>query len=120
MAATSTTTSSAANLPDSNKSSNIELQSFNNNESKQWYHTSDAGEAGVGPSESHRLSMIDQSHSADEPSLTPSESVAERNESQLPPIDSGKDAYMFLAACFALDALVWGKGNKLRSGVRQC
>ncbi|KAF4536166.1 MFS transporter [Lasiodiplodia theobromae] len=108
MAATSTATSSVANLPDSNKSSKIELKSFGNDDGDQRHYASDAGEAGVGPSESHRLSMIDQSHSAGGPDLAPPESVSERNESQLPPVDSGKDAYMFLAACFALDALVWG------------
>ncbi|PGH00982.1 hypothetical protein AJ79_08046 [Helicocarpus griseus UAMH5409] len=27
---------------------------------------------------------------------------------QLPPIDSGKDAWLFLAACFFMEALVWG------------
>jgi hypothetical protein len=26
----------------------------------------------------------------------------------LPPADSGKDAYLFLAACVGLEALVWG------------
>lgn len=119
MAATSTATSSVDNLPDSNKSSNIELQSYGyNNDSDQWYYASDAGEAGVGPSESRRLSMIDQSHSAGGPGLTPPESVADRNESQLPPVDGGKDAYMFLAACFALEALVWGKKKHLRNGIR--
>ncbi|KAM7223845.1 Major facilitator superfamily domain containing protein [Rhypophila decipiens] len=27
---------------------------------------------------------------------------------QLPPVDSGKDAWLFLAACFVLECLVWG------------
>ncbi|KAK3357611.1 major facilitator superfamily domain-containing protein [Lasiosphaeria hispida] len=27
---------------------------------------------------------------------------------QLPPVDGGKDAYFFLAACFMIEALVWG------------
>lgn len=31
------------------------------------------------------------------------------HESSLPPVDSGKDAWFFLAACFALEALTWGK-----------
>jgi hypothetical protein len=26
----------------------------------------------------------------------------------LPPVDHGKDAYLFLAACFVVEALVWG------------
>jgi len=27
----------------------------------------------------------------------------------LPPVDGGKDAWLFLAACFVAEALVWGK-----------
>lgn len=27
----------------------------------------------------------------------------------LPPVDTGKDAYLFLLACFVLSALVWSK-----------
>lgn len=26
----------------------------------------------------------------------------------LPPVDGGKDAWLFLAACFMIEALVWG------------
>lgn len=32
-----------------------------------------------------------------------------RQEFSLPPTDSGKDAWLFLAACWAVEALVWGK-----------
>lgn len=42
----------------------------------------------------------------------PSESesdFAERHEFSLPPADGGKDAWLFLAAVFVVDALVWGK-----------
>lgn len=28
---------------------------------------------------------------------------------QLPPVDGGKDAWLFLAASFVVEALVWGK-----------
>ncbi|KAI1188114.1 major facilitator superfamily domain-containing protein [Nemania serpens] len=41
----------------------------------------------------------------------PSESesdFAERHEFSLPPADGGKDAWLFLAAVFVVDALVWG------------
>ncbi|KAI0012481.1 MFS general substrate transporter [Xylariaceae sp. FL0662B] len=31
-----------------------------------------------------------------------------RAEFSLPPVDGGKDAWLFLAACFAVEALVWG------------
>ncbi|KAL1963328.1 hypothetical protein VTN77DRAFT_8449 [Rasamsonia byssochlamydoides] len=30
------------------------------------------------------------------------------NEAQLPPVDGGKDAWLFLGACFIIEALVWG------------
>lgn len=30
------------------------------------------------------------------------------HEFSLPPTDRGKDAWLFLAACFTLEALVWG------------
>jgi hypothetical protein len=29
--------------------------------------------------------------------------------SSLPPTDRGKDAWLFLVACFMLEALIWGK-----------
>lgn len=31
------------------------------------------------------------------------------DESSLPPVDGGKDAWLFLTACFVVEALVWGK-----------
>jgi hypothetical protein len=27
----------------------------------------------------------------------------------LPPADTGKDAWLFLAACFVMEAMVWGE-----------
>jgi hypothetical protein len=30
-------------------------------------------------------------------------------EFSLPPVDGGKDAWLFLAACFVVEALVWGE-----------
>ena len=32
-----------------------------------------------------------------------------RQDFSLPPVDGGKDAWFFLAACFMLEGLVWGK-----------
>lgn len=29
-------------------------------------------------------------------------------EFSLPPVDRGKDAWLFLAACFVMEALIWG------------
>jgi hypothetical protein len=37
------------------------------------------------------------------------EAGMQRHEFSLPPVDGGKDAWLFLAACFAVDALVWGR-----------
>ena len=31
-----------------------------------------------------------------------------RQEFSLPPVDGGKDAWLFLAGCFMIEALVWG------------
>lgn len=31
-----------------------------------------------------------------------------RQEFSLPPVDGGKDAWFFLAACFFVEALTWG------------
>lgn len=44
-----------------------------------------------------------------EPGLAPPDSITgERHEFSLPPVDRGKDAWLFLAACFTVEALVWG------------
>ncbi|KAK8126698.1 uncharacterized protein PG998_002457 [Apiospora kogelbergensis] len=40
----------------------------------------------------------------------PSETSINRQEFSLPPVDTGKDAWLFLAACWAVEALVWGFG----------
>lgn len=37
------------------------------------------------------------------------ETQASRHEFSLAPADGGKDAWLFLAACFILEALVWGE-----------
>ncbi len=36
------------------------------------------------------------------------ETESERQEFSLPPVDHGKDAYLFLGACFTVEGLVWG------------
>lgn len=51
------------------------------------------------------------------------------HEFSLPAVDSGKDAWLFLAACFVMEALIWGeseilfisslKAEKLRGGKRK-
>jgi hypothetical protein len=33
------------------------------------------------------------------------------HEANLPPVDRGKHAYLFLAACFIFEALIWGMMN---------
>ncbi|KAK6863944.1 hypothetical protein PG995_000472 [Apiospora arundinis] len=40
----------------------------------------------------------------------PSENRITRQEFSLPPVDTGRDAWLFLAACWAVEALVWGFG----------
>ena len=37
------------------------------------------------------------------------EDRGEGHSQQLPPVDGGKDAWLFLAASFVIEALVWGK-----------
>lgn len=37
-----------------------------------------------------------------------SDSDAHDGAQQLPPMDGGMDAWLFLAACFVMEALVWG------------
>ncbi|KAF2006141.1 putative MFS monocarboxylate transporter [Amniculicola lignicola CBS 123094] len=39
---------------------------------------------------------------------TAGEQGVQLNESSLPPVDTGKDAWMFLAAAFVIETLVWG------------
>ncbi|KXJ90912.1 major facilitator superfamily domain-containing protein [Microdochium bolleyi] len=45
---------------------------------------------------------------SDTPRVDVSDDERERQISSLPPVDGGKDAWLFLAACFAIEALVWG------------
>jgi hypothetical protein len=42
---------------------------------------------------------------------SPSLDVASENEHgvSLPPVDTGRDAMLFLAACFMIECLVWGE-----------
>lgn len=44
--------------------------------------------------------------------------LSNHHEANLPPVDRGKGAYMFLAACFMLEALIWGMIS-LNLGMRQ-
>ncbi|KAK3494904.1 major facilitator superfamily domain-containing protein [Neurospora hispaniola] len=43
-----------------------------------------------------------------EPQDTSVQEPVRHEFSQLPPVDGGKDAWLFLAACFVVEALVWG------------
>lgn len=36
------------------------------------------------------------------------DSVADHHEMNLPPVDRGRRAWLFLAACFIIEALIWG------------
>ena len=41
------------------------------------------------------------------------EQLTNENESMLPPTDGGKDAWLFVAAAFMIEMMVWGKRGKL-------
>lgn len=36
------------------------------------------------------------------------DSISDAHEINLPPVDRGKHAWLFLAACFIFEALIWG------------
>lgn len=48
------------------------------------------------------------------------EDDADNQEFSLPPADGGKDAWMFLAACFVCEAMIWGKLDKCQSPRKAC
>lgn len=39
------------------------------------------------------------------------EAAPTHDELALPPVDGGRDAWLFLMACFFVEALVWGEFN---------
>ena len=41
------------------------------------------------------------------------DNVADAYERNLPPVDGGKEAWLFLAACFIIEALIWGRLSTL-------
>lgn len=45
----------------------------------------------------------------------PAQDQGSRQDFSLPPVDGGKDAWFFLAACFMLEGLVWGEIPCVRS-----
>ncbi|KAI1649211.1 MFS general substrate transporter [Daldinia loculata] len=59
---------------------------------------------------SHPIARTGVSTTPDESGTQQADSQPEdgRQEFSLPPVDGGKDAWLFLAACFAIEALVWG------------
>lgn len=40
--------------------------------------------------------------------VSPNDSTADLHEANLPPVDRGRGAWGFLAACFMIEALIWG------------
>ncbi|KAH7320831.1 major facilitator superfamily domain-containing protein [Stachybotrys elegans] len=59
--------------------------------------------------EGHTLATWNASSPPDTAALAMDDEAQEtRHEFSLPPVDGGKDAWLFLAACFLLEALVWG------------
>jgi hypothetical protein len=66
-------------------------------------------------SDTDATSAIELQRFNDSPRATSSEGRAEDGTAgmghempSLPPVDGGKDAWLFLAACFMIEALVWG------------
>ncbi|RHZ61288.1 hypothetical protein CDV55_104257 [Aspergillus turcosus] len=45
---------------------------------------------------------------SEEQSLSSIQNHDHEQDQQLPPMDGGKDAWLFLAACFMIEALIWG------------
>lgn len=64
---------------------------------------------------SHSISLQDVSSRREEPGNGPDiaavrlHSSNNEAESSVPRADGGKDAWLFLAACFVVEALVWGE-----------
>jgi hypothetical protein len=42
------------------------------------------------------------------------DSTADLQEANLPPVDRGRGAWGFLAACFMIEALIWGNSDLTR------
>lgn len=40
--------------------------------------------------------------------VSSTDSISDPHEINLPPVDTGKQAWLFLAACFIFEALIWG------------
>lgn len=49
--------------------------------------------------------------------VTPDTSLEDGPQTALPPLDRGKDAWLVLAACCVLEALVWGKYSDLEKNI---
>jgi hypothetical protein len=55
------------------------------------------------------LDTLDSSRHSQDANNTESHSQTIYDESTLPPVDSGKAAWLFLAACWAVEAFVFGE-----------
>lgn len=56
----------------------------------------------------HDLSNYLGTNQAEDGRLEGTHNRPGQHEFSLPPADGGKDAWFFLAACFVVEALVWG------------
>ncbi|KAL1843391.1 hypothetical protein VTK73DRAFT_2856 [Phialemonium thermophilum] len=54
------------------------------------------------------ISRSQEGSAGDHGGLTEAQTPSGRHQFSLPPADGGKDAWLFLASCFAVEALVWG------------
>lgn len=68
---------------------------------------------------SHPIARTGVSTTPDESGTQQADSQPEdgRQEFSLPPVDGGKDAWLFLAACFAIEALVWGMFQRYEKAI---
>jgi hypothetical protein len=61
------------------------------------------------------VGMVSSQEVGGSESIYPREEVSGRLEFSLPQADGGRDAWLFLAACFVVEALVWGEYYTLQS-----
>lgn len=74
----------------------------------------------TGTTTAMELSSLDDSPRSTNPERRVEDGTGgmEHEMPSLPPVDGGKDAWLFLAACFMIEALVWGAWTRPRTGAR--
>lgn len=57
-------------------------------------------------------SQLERRSSSNEPDSFVSHETAPQQEFSLPQADGGLKAWLFLAGCFSIEALIWGESNQ--------